>query len=79
MTPESGQGSGWTFLKVVGLIFGLLGVVGFGLCSLCGFVIGGGDTEIMLLALLGAVLAILSGWLMVTMVRKSRRNPGRGS
>jgi hypothetical protein len=79
MTPESGQGSGWTFLKVVGVIFGLFGVAGFGLCSLCGFVIGGGDGDIVLLALLGAGLAFLCGWLVVAIFRRARKDSGRGT
>jgi hypothetical protein len=79
MAGESGEGSGWTFLKVVGVIFGLLGVAGFGLCSLCGFVISGGDGDIVLLALLGAGLAFLFGWLVVAIFRRARRDTGRGT
>jgi hypothetical protein len=73
------RGGGWTFLKVVGFIIGLLGVAGFGLCSLCGFMLAGRDREILMLALLGAVLAALCGWLVVAMVKSARRDRNSGS
>jgi cytochrome bd-type quinol oxidase subunit 1 len=71
--PEPGP-SGWTFPKVVGAIVGLIGMVGFGVCSLCGMVmsIDGGYGDVWLFVLFGAVLAFLFGWLMVTMFRKAR-------
>ena len=78
MGQQGGGGSGWTFLKVLGVIFGLLGMVGFGLCSLCGFALGGHDSSVMLLAALGAVLAALCLWLVITMFRKAREDRDRG-
>jgi hypothetical protein len=71
--PQPGP-SGWTFGKVIGVIIGLIGMVGVGVCSLCGMVIGfgGGFGDFWFLVLGGAVLAWLFGWLMVTMFRKAR-------
>lgn len=71
-------GSGWTPLKVIGFAFGLLGVVGFGLCSLCGFVVAGHDKDILWLALLGAIIAALFGWMLVAIARAARRDRERG-
>ena len=53
MSEQGGGGSGWTFLKILGVVFGLLGMVGFGLCSLCGFALGGHDSGVILLAVVG--------------------------
>ena len=66
--------SGWSAGKVIGVIVGLIGMVGFGVCSLCGLVIGvgGGFGSFWFLVLGGAVLAWLFGLLMVTMFRKAR-------
>ena len=76
---EPGEGrSGWTFLKVLGVIFGLLGMVGFGLCSLCGFVVASNDSDILLLALLGAFLAGLCLWRVITIFRRARADRDRG-
>ena len=64
--------SGWSFAKVIGVILGLIGMVGFGLCTLCGLVFAGSDSEIWVWVIAGAVMTFLSVWLMVTMVRKAR-------
>ena len=64
--------SGWTFGKVVGLLLGLLGMIGFGLCTLCGLAFSGsGDYWIPIL--MGAGMTALSTWLAVAMVRKARK------
>ena len=42
MDREEPRG-GWTFGRVLGLVVGLIGMVGFGFCSLCGLVITGGN------------------------------------
>ena len=34
--PWSQGPSGWSFVKVLGVILGLIGMVGFGICTLCG-------------------------------------------
>lgn len=66
--------SGWDLPKVIGAIVGIIGMVGFGVCSLCGLVISidGGLGDFGLLVLGGAVMAWLCGWMMVTMFRKAR-------
>ena len=66
--------SGWSFAKVIGVIVGLIGMVGFGVCSLCGIVITAGDhmRGYWFPILGGAVLSFLFGLLMVTMFRKAR-------
>lgn len=76
--PERGS-SGWTAAKILGLIVGLIGMVGFGICSICGLVIVPDmrDGGIMMLVLLGAGLSVLSGWLVATMVRKAREDRER--
>jgi cytochrome bd-type quinol oxidase subunit 1 len=68
--------SGWTFPKVIGAIVGIIGMVGFGVCSLCGMVIGidGNYSDVWMFVVVGAVLALLCGWLMVTMFRKARED-----
>jgi len=71
-------GTGWTFLKVLGVVFGLLGMVGFGLCSLCGFALGGNDREVLVLAILGACIAALCLWMVIAIIRRARREGDRG-
>jgi len=77
MSPERGS-SGWTPLKVIGVIVGLLGVVGFGFCSICGFVFAGSDRDVLWLALLGAVIAALFVWMVVAIFRAARRDRDSG-
>lgn len=64
--------SGWTFGKVIGLILGIIGMVGFGVCTLCGMAFFSSDGGVWLLILVGALMTSLSVWLMVTMIRKAR-------
>jgi uncharacterized membrane protein len=70
--PTSHTSSGWTFGKVIGFLLGLVGMVGFGVCTLCGtvFAFDSGDFEIIVLTLAGAVMTVLSAWLLRTVVRK---------
>ena len=70
---ERGGGSGWTILKVLGVIVGLIGLAGFGLCSVFGFAIGVRDPLVLGLTLLGVGLAFASGYLVVSMFRSARR------
>jgi Kef-type K+ transport system membrane component KefB len=72
--------SGWTFGKVIGLLLGLIGMIGFGLCTLCGLVFSGsGDAEILGLTFLGACMTALSTWLVVAMIRKARESRDRNN
>lgn len=73
-----GEGGGWNFLKVLGVIVGLLGVVGFGVCSLCGFALSGGESGVLLLALLGAGLCALCLWGVIAIFRRARKNRDTG-
>jgi hypothetical protein len=71
--PEEPSESGWSFLKVLGVIVGLIGMAGFGFCTLCGIAIGGGLGEFFFLILLGAGMTALSSSLVVAMFRKARQ------
>jgi hypothetical protein len=64
--------SDWTFLKVVGVILGLIGMVGFGVCTLCGVVLSFEYNDIWFLVLGGAAMTALSTWLVTSMFRKVR-------
>lgn len=81
--PQQPPESGWSVGKVVLVVLGLIGMVGFGVCTLCGTVIAFdmGDSEIWIMVLGGAAMTALCTWLVVTMFRKARearennRNP----
>ena len=82
--PQQPQASGWSAAKVLGLIFGLLLMVGFGVCGLCGLAInyagpGRADPAILGLSLAGFAIATGGFFLVRKMVRlargKSSRNP----
>ena len=78
-SPRPG-GSGWTAGKVIGVIIGLLGMVWFGLCSLCGIVFLGSeysDASVLFLTILGVALTLLCLWLVVTMFLKARNERDR--
>jgi F0F1-type ATP synthase assembly protein I len=73
---EADDGSGWTFFRVLGLIFGLLVMAGFGFCSLCGLSYGMGSEP------MGLLVFILPGFLLVflgfLLVRRMLRLAGSG-
>jgi Na+-driven multidrug efflux pump len=81
--PQQPPESGWSVGKVVLVVLGLIGMVGFGVCTLCGTVIAFdmGDSGIWIMVLGGAVLTALCTWLVMAMFRKARearenyRNP----
>jgi len=64
--------SGWTFGKVIGLLIGLAGMIGFGFCTLCGLMMVGDYGDIWIWVLLGAGMTALNVWLVRTMIRKAR-------
>jgi len=64
--------SGWTFGKVIGLIIGVIGMVGFGVCTLCGLAFFSREGGVWVLILAGAGMTALNVWLIRTMVRKAR-------
>jgi hypothetical protein len=68
--------SGWTPLKVIGIIFGVLGMIGFGLCSLVGVVLGSDSAtsfqQVLPYVFVGLVFTALFIWLIVAIVRSAR-------
>lgn len=51
-------GSGWNFLRVVGFVLALFSMIGFGVCSLCGLVISGGNTDFLGFVAIGTALTV---------------------
>jgi len=74
-TPEE-SGGGWTLGRVLGLIVGLIGMIGFGFCSLCGLVITGGNPNdigvVLVFVLPGLGLTFLFFLLVRAMIRHAR-------
>jgi len=56
----------------IGRILGIIGMVGFGVCTLCGLTFFSSEGGVWVLILMGAAMTALSTWLVVTMVRKAR-------
>lgn len=84
MTGMNEPRGGWTFGRVLGLIVGLIGMAGFGLCSLWGIAVTGSalfeDWDPTALALLayvapGVGLTLLCFLLVRAMIRRARRSP----
>jgi hypothetical protein len=75
--PRPQGGSGWSVAKVIGVIVGLLGMAGFGLCTLCGLIFVGSEPDVFIWMLAGAVMTFLFGWLVVAMFRKAREERDR--
>ena len=77
--PQDSSGQGWTFAKVVGLIVGLIGMAGFGVCSLCGLVMstqGRGMLSIVWMFVLpGLGITVLFFLLVRAMIRSARKRP----
>jgi len=71
--------SGWTFGKVIGVLLGLIGMIGFGFYTLCGLAFAGSDKSIWIWVLMGAGMTALSLWLVIAMFRKARADRNRGS
>ena len=77
MAEPGESDGGWTFGRILGLIVGLLGMGGFGFCSLCGLVVGT-TTRDMFVAVLpfaipGLGVAFLFFLLVRAMVRRARK------
>jgi hypothetical protein len=80
---ESQAEGGWTFFRILGLIVGVLGVAGFGLCSLYGlpFVFSpyiwteGGWPIILVIWLPGVALTVAFFLLVRAMVRRAAPKP----
>ena len=80
--PKPGSEGGWNGARVLGMIVGVLGMVGFGFCSLCGLAIGVSDNgrywgTVLMFVIPGLVLTFLFFLLVRAMVRRARRKaPG---
>lgn len=74
--PGESEG-GWTFGRIIGLIVGLVGMGGFGFCSLCGLVIGVGTRDmlgtVLMFAIPGLGIAFLFFLLVRAMIRAARK------
>jgi hypothetical protein len=76
VTDHEGAG-GWTFLRILGLLIGVIGMTGFGVCSLCGLVMFRGDLSATVLGFVipGLILAYLFFLLARAAIRRSRQSP----
>ena len=72
MSPVPRQ-SDWTAGKILGLIVGMVGLVGFGTCSLCGLVMGVSDTTMLTTVLMFAAPGLIVAYLCFLLVRKMMR------
>ena len=72
MSPAPRQ-SDWTAGKILGLIVGGVGLVGFGTCSLCGLVMGVSDTTLLTTVLMFAVPGLIVAYLCFLLARKMVR------
>jgi biotin transporter BioY len=74
--PGASDG-GWNAARVLGMIVGILGMVGFGFCSLCGLAFGISDSKlwgaVLMFSIPGLILAVLFFLLVRTVVRRARR------
>ena len=77
--PGSGSEGGWNAARILGMIVGVIGMVGFGVCSLCGIVIGMGDSRwwgaVAAFTIPGIILTALFFWLIRTVLRRANRKP----
>ena len=78
--PNPGSEGGWNAARALGMIIGVLGMVGFGFCSLCGLAIGFGDSgkywgAVLMFVIPGLILTFLFFLLLRAMVRRARRKP----
>ncbi len=71
---DSGTDGGWTPLRVLGLLIALCGLVGFGVCGLCGITIaiGGSGADVLGLGIGGLLIATGFGLGIRAIVRRVR-------
>jgi biotin transporter BioY len=76
---EEPSGTGWTAGKVIGLAVGLIGMIGFGVCSLCGLAMSFQSPDalgvVLMFAVPGLIVAALCFLLVRKMVRSARKSP----
>ena len=76
--PDPGSEGGWNGARVLGMIVAVIGMVGFGVCSLCGIALGIGDKywgTILAFVIPGLILTFLFFLLARTIVRRVKRKP----
>jgi len=77
---DPGSEGGWNGARVLGMIVGVIGMVGFGVCSLCGLVIGTSDNgryweAAAVFVGIGIVLTFLFFLIVRAVLRRVRRKP----
>ena len=77
MREHESEGGGWTFGRILGLIVGLAGMGGFGICSLFGLIIsiGSGMGIFVAFVLPGLGLTYLFFLLVRAMMRGANKRP----
>lgn len=78
--PGPGPEGGWNGARVLGMIVAVVGMVGFGVCSLCGIAIGIGDSgrywgTVLAFVIPGVILTLLFILLARTIIRRVKRKP----
>ena len=78
--PGPGSEGGWNGARVLGMIVAVVGMVGFGICSLCGIAVGVSDNgrywgTVLAFVIPGLILTLLFIWLARTIVRRVKRKP----
>ncbi len=78
--PKAGSEGGWNAARVLGMIVAVVGMVGFGVCSLCGIAMGISDrgrywSTVLGFVIAGLVLTFLFILLARTILRRVKRKP----
>jgi biotin transporter BioY len=78
--PDPGSEGGWNAARVVGMIVAVVGMVGFGVCSLCGIAMGVSDngrywSAIIWFVIPGFILTFLFILLARSIARRVKRKP----
>jgi hypothetical protein len=72
-TTDNEPEGGWTPARVLLMIVGVLGMGGFGICSLCGLVLGASQSGLWGTVLMFTVPGAILTWLFFLLVRKIYR------
>jgi hypothetical protein len=75
MNDRRAPPNGWTFLRVIGMVVGVIAMAGFGLCTIFGILIGGdldNTGDVLPFVLVGAMLVALSFALVRAVLRRVR-------
>ena len=75
--PPRVTGTGWGFLKVLGLILAMLVMAGFGICGLCGLLIAMDDpkyaSDALMLSAIGLAIAVAFFFIVRAILRSGRK------